>query len=161
MTHFPYCPHHLDKILGLCVAPSRIPNAGLGVFATRDLRKGWVFPYGGELIRDVVLKMRYPDGKEPPEYAIKVPPNLYLDAKCKRGIGSMMNQSHGEKRACGQFDLWNMDQQLRALKAGITRPEDVCSVLFVLTRHVKCGAELLASYGNKEWVSNLRAGKTA
>ena len=157
VLHFPYCPHHLATILGLRVGPSHIPDAGLGVFATRDLQKGWVFPYGGELVRDVVLKMRYPDGGDLPEYAFKVSKGLYLDAKCKRGIGSMMNQSRGERRACGQFDRWNMDQQVRALEAGTTRPEDVCSVLFVLTRNVKCGTELLASYGNKEWVSKLRA----
>lgn len=127
------------------------------MWATRFLPKGWVLPYGGELVRDIVCDMRYPHADQPPEYVFEVSAHLRLDANCKRGIGSMLNQPPAGKRACGQFDKWSMDHQLRAAAAGIIPPEDVCSVLFVLTRNVKAETELFASYGNKAWTRNMHA----
>lgn len=149
VEHFPYCPMHLDEVLGVRVGPSTIPGAGDGVFATRDLPKGWTLPYGGELVRRETIDKRYPE--EGSEYVFEVSPSLLLDAQCKRGIGSMMNQPAKRKHPSGGFDRWCMDKQLRALQAGDTTHEDVCPVLFQLTRCVKKGAELFAPYGNAEW----------
>lgn len=94
----PMCPTHLRTCLHVKVAPSSIPQAGVGVFAWHPRKDAAVFqeghfiiPYAGELIRKKELNRRY--GKHTAPYGIQIRPNLFEDGACVRGVGSLVNHS--------------------------------------------------------------------
>lgn len=94
----PYCYQHAKTMLGLQLGPSKIKGAGKGIFALKPFaRNAFIAPYGGELIDEDELQRRYKD--DVAAYAFQLAPNLYLDAACSRGVGSMSNTSPGNNNA--------------------------------------------------------------
>ena len=78
--HAPFCMTHSTSLLGLTVKVSSIPDAGRGLFATRD------FPYLGEILTKTQLDVRY-GGTAP--YTLKVSSNIFMDSACLRGLAHM------------------------------------------------------------------------
>lgn len=75
-----YTDRHVYKLCPfLEVRRSKIPNAGKGLFATRELSKGTLLGYyTGEVVREFQLRIRY--GKTQPQYVLQLYEDLYVDA---------------------------------------------------------------------------------
>jgi hypothetical protein len=98
LTH-PYCTKHLAEC-GFYIAPSTLPNAGMGLFVNRPFRKGSnLGKYGGIKISRAVLDHYYGDGTAP--YAIDSHhPDVFYDGALKRTYVAMVNHSSGKKANC-------------------------------------------------------------
>lgn len=87
------CWQHSRIKYGVAVAPSRIADAGKGLFAVRDFAKGeFICPYGGRLLTQAQLDRLYPEDALAP-YVEDLHNGYYRDAACVRGIGSLGNGS--------------------------------------------------------------------
>ena len=145
-VRFPYCFQHMRIKEGLALKASDIPNAGKGVFATRD------FPLKK---REIDLKAKKPiayySAKEithEPDpnsaYVLKVNDREYLDSKdpsnyTGRYINSFKNHPDREKRSANvrfaknQRIYWKDDRAVVPIKQ---------------TKPIKKGQELFLNYGN-------------
>ena len=93
----PYCHVHLFYKKHLKIKPSTIPGAGKGLFAARPnagddivFRRGdVVVEYGGESIDRATLDHRY--GRYTAPYGLQRRADLFENAACKRGAGSLAN----------------------------------------------------------------------
>lgn len=97
--HLPMCYQHIGE-LGLRVGTSNIPNAGLGLFATRNFGiNELIAPYFGELLTYQQLERRYGYGDDGVAvYAANKSKNvrnqhksLVIDAACRRSLASYIN----------------------------------------------------------------------
>ena len=111
----PRCLRHSRSIAGVDVRPSRIPNAGCGLFAYRELQPGdVVIPYTGEVFehqsplqRQIISLCNHRDvplGRTESPYAFKhirmygyirvtAMHNGIVDASCLRGLAAYANTS--------------------------------------------------------------------
>lgn len=97
-TH-PYCAYHTRVVHGVEVRPSRIPGAGLGLFAVRRFKPGeYLFNYDGDRLSVAEYIERYGDlGLGP--YAIELNPNTIIDAyRTDAGIARYICSYHGSGR---------------------------------------------------------------
>lgn len=137
----PYCHEHAKTVLGVELKKSSIPNAGKGLFAVKEFRKqDLIVPYGGETIDREELEERY--GADTAAYAFQLQKNLFLDAACVRGVGSMANTNPGHNNA--RIKVKGRERREAGLYA---------------TKKINIGDEILASYGPyvRDYVSgNLR-----
>ena len=132
--YVPYCATHARKIFGVEIRVSELENAGLGLFAVRDFKRGeLVATYGGEKLTPDEVDKRYGvNGLA--AYALTIHPNkLILDAITVRGYGSMANDGHGVRRCNAHFSKKGDTGLLRA------------------NRRIHNGEEILASYGREYW----------
>jgi SET domain-containing protein len=87
-----YCTVHQERDLGLTVAKSQIPNAGLGLNTTVPRKKGQrVTEYTGEVTSE--------DPDTDSLYVLKVAKHRYIDAAdpLTPGYGRWLNDSRGSK----------------------------------------------------------------
>jgi len=112
---------------GVRVGPSSIPNAGQGVFASRELPKGVVLgAYAGERLTLAEMDARYPRGDA--RYVLDVR-GVYLDAAdpAHSNWTRYINSPHGTR-----------------LRANVAFRG---SGSVVTARRIRSGEELLVSYG--------------
>lgn len=133
----PYCAEHMRSALNLCIRPSTIPGAGMGVFVCKSersraefvFRKGRVVcDYGGEVVSEEELTRRYGDLTAPYGLAGDTD-GYYEDAACLRGIGSMINHNAENTNVKYHHDL-------RSKK-----------MVIVATQNIRDGEELFIDYG--------------
>ncbi len=138
---FPCCWQHLKTIYGLAVKESQIPNAGLGLFTTKDIiRRSSKSPrndvkivkYTGEVLSSVQLNQRY--GDELADYTFRINKNKYLDARS--------TQTNVARYANG---CDNPHQPLEC-NARLTS-----SGWLVATKSIKAGSEILTPYHISYW----------
>lgn len=129
-----YCPFHLKKVKHLVIATSRIPNAGVGLFAGTSLkvdpnnrgeplfRRGdKITPYGGRITPTDLIEALYnyetKDGKKimgTVPYGLEKSKNVITDAACIRRAGCYCNQApkgtkpNGALRKNGIFALMDI-----------------------------------------------------
>lgn len=127
----PYCPRHLDQLLGLRIAPSTIRGAGLGVFATRDFadRNMRVCDYYSERISAEEYNRRYQNNVLA-RYVLDLlqakQHRCFIDGSRERGVDMMFNHGRYGQTANVRF-----------------------GVRGILTlRPIQAGEELLADYGD-------------
>lgn len=147
----PVCWVHLLRDFKLRVAPSRIPNAGLGLFASataavrhppvrraehRIFRAGDpVVEYTGEVLTPAQFDVRYPHRNGP--YVLGEVGSSMVDAACRRGVGSLANSHRNQDRCNAAFALIGGRPWIRA------------------TRAIYDGQEILVDYGpDYLWDSN-------
>lgn len=138
-----YCEFHLELLFGVRIAPSQIitptgRRAGLGVFAARDLPKGWRLPYSGDFTpsstSEYLLQLDHPD----------VPRSecrFTLDASREdTGVGRYVNSPFrtGKAPNCYFSGSHGPDPE---------HPTGTACLL--LTRTVPAGTELLVPYGTE------------
>ena len=145
-VRYPYCYQHMRIKEGLALKKSDIPNAGTGVFATRD------FPLNKKLMN---LKAKRPiayysakeitDKPDPDSaYVLKVNKNQYLDSKSPsnytgRYINSFKNHPDKSKRGANvRFAANNR----------IYEKDDRFVVPIRQSKPIKKGDELYINYGN-------------
>lgn len=128
----PLCWQHSRKQYGVRTGPSSIPGAGKGLFAVRDFAKGDVIcPYGGRLLTGEQVERLYP-GETLAPYVERVSRDVYRDAACVRGIGSVANGMRLKSESNAEtFVRRTRVPWLRALK------------------HIPEGTEILNHYGNE------------
>lgn len=149
---FKYCSIHLKypfmekdrngvwkrRHIGVRIAPSTIPNAGLGLFATRKFRKNeQVAEMGGVRMtyREVKEYYEYMDEKGSTvtptlPYAIRLSDNDVLNADCLRGAGSYANSKRGRNPS---YNAKIGNKWLRA------------------TKNINPGDEIFVPYGRSYW----------
>lgn len=133
-----YCYQHTRSLKKLEVRRSNIPEAGLGLFTLRDIKKGQVItPYGG-----VLVSPREYDASDS-VYGIEFNKNQILDgASTQSSLGRYANSCRAgniKKKQCkGQ------NARLSANKAKKTASVKA-------TRNIKAGEEIFVSYGRSYW----------
>ena len=136
----PYCWIHLLKLYNLRIKESNIPKLGMGLFAMNKkadnnaiiFKKGdTIIEYKGELIDEKELNKRYGDNTAP--YGIQVKKDVYIDAACERGAGSLANHS---KRNNAEFRI------LRKGRVNI-------GVKLVAVKNIKNNKEIFVDYGDE------------
>lgn len=125
------CPEHLDSEMGLCIAPSLIPNAGYGLFATRDFAKGNdIVPYTGDII------LTLDDDVYWGRYVLQVKSNVYIDAKDPVNTAGFINSPRGTNKKTNCQFVYNPRTKVAWVRA---------------TKKIKAGDELLVGYSSGYW----------
>ena len=131
----PFCKKHLKALYNVEVKPSRIPNAGWGLFATSDINQGdEVCPcFSGEILSDIAVDLRYGDSKFAlAPYAFEVEDDYIIDTALQRCAASYINDALGSgssENAC----------------YSVHRPSKIVKI--VATRPIQAGDEITVSYG--------------
>lgn len=152
-----YCQVHARDILGLCVKPSTIKNAGLGLFATRPFAKDErIDEYRG----DVVEREVYEDeGRS--DYAIDILDAHYVINAIYSTDSFARYSNDARDKSLNNADL-RTDEDLveEARERRINDGEGVDEkdpegsadqVWLVATRDIKAGQEIFTSYGTAYW----------
>lgn len=97
--YLPYCHLHSKSVYGVKVAESKIPNAGRGLYAVRQLkRKKKIVPYEGEILNKREIDARYgPSDDDIAPYAWRKNNNYIIDSCCKRSLGAYSNAARNVK----------------------------------------------------------------
>jgi histone-lysine N-methyltransferase EZH2 len=131
LTH-PYCSHHTKQVFGLYLAPSQIKLAGLGLYTSRDIKKGEILGhYLGERLTTEQYNKRYAKA-DYGAYGMAVMRNLVFDA---RKTNSCLARYICDFTGSGKKP--NVEYQ---------GTKDVIEV--VALRKIKAGEELLGDYGS-------------
>jgi len=124
----------------LDVYPSKIPNAGNGIFTYKYIPKETLIGYyDGELKKD--------DGSCVGDYSFSLNRQWYVDArKYPRSYIAMINDAHGTEYDYNcEFRMENEDETGKKRK-----PQDRKITLWSI-KNIKAGSELYADYGKDYW----------
>lgn len=139
----PFCSVHNAVKYGVRIKQSTIPNAGKGLFATRDVCKdSWICPYVGEVLSMRRFNKRYPGSMTAP-YAILLPGpgGGAVDAACTRGIASLANARFKKDGTVASLALHNCKFSHRSVGDGIP------GIWLKATKQIRNGEEMFAYYG--------------
>ena len=132
------CPQHLRRRLGLEVKESTIPHAGLGLFTTKDRKKGEnICTYSGKII----LEMSDSDSETEREpyigrYVLQVQNNILIDAARTDSEGRYINSARGTRKKNNVQAVWDRKKKIANIRA---------------RQKIKAGEELLMGYGSAYW----------
>ena len=165
--YLPYCHTHLKSICGLKVAPSTIPNAGDGLYATRDFAVGEVITvYYGQKLTVQQKNQRYGMGAVGlSTYGFtgnKRNPHSVVDGACYRSASVFANDVSistnvaARAHVAAQYNAEIMDRNINM--GGAT---DVPSLPFltgsyaciVAIRPIQTDDEIFVDYGAGYWTS--------
>ena len=150
----PFCWQHAQIVLGVKVAPSTIPGAGNGLFATREFKGNnanlkWIAPLGGQVLTGAQVDARYGANTTAP-YTVEANGHNY-DGALKRYIGHYSNSRFGHNNKsvqAGTNAVIGWHQGIPWLKAQIGK-------------NIKPNKEVLTWYGNQfKLEHNLYTAKT-
>ena len=138
----PYCFQHTRSIEGVEIKKSKLPGAGLGLFATRDFKKkSKISSYGGEIISDAVHNQRDSG------YAIVIGrgrTGKNLDGRAtSSGNGRYVNSCRRQNRP--RCNRNNVHLPQVSIRNGVAKGK------LTATRAIKAGSEIYASYGPGYW----------
>lgn len=145
------------------VRKSAIPNAGNGVFATEDIKKGErVCYYDGEDIEaskvnicetDMSYALTKVGEKEPwTRLGFEFPKTLYgVGQICNDGAYPIFRDEHDFKMVVEDLDIYTK----KSMDNLNVAQEDKNSFWFVALRDIQKGEELFYSYGPKYWMSKF------
>lgn len=133
ITH-PYCAQHTREVLGLQVTKSRIPRAGLGLYAVRLFKKGQnIVEYRGEKMSTKQYDAKY-EGQGLGAYGIELDARYVLDAsKTSSGVARYACDYHGSGKH-GPNARYESDGK---------------RVWIVALRDIKPGEEIYTDYGHE------------
>ena len=135
----PTCHAH-RKDAGLKVKRSTIPNAGKGLFATKQFKKGKpIGAYAGENISVAENNRRYgADDLDNAPYSLSARnmPGRILDSACSRSLMSLANSKRERKRNNAKFS--------QHMKGDGT-------INVISTKRIKDGDEIFIDYGKGYW----------
>lgn len=140
---YPYCALHTRKILGLKVDKSRLPGAGLGLFATKTfLPNEFIVEYTGERLSR--RQMKHLPKSRNCDYVFEISNNSYVDAKDRGSVARYMNDPipNGLKPNV-QFNTYHEDCPNHLSYGGRVGVE--------ATQQINPGEELLVNYGPSYW----------
>lgn len=126
-----YCFQHLQAVEGLKLAPSKIPDAGVGLFATKPFKKGEkVTRYTGKEYSEYV--------KGP--YVLQIHGNRYVDsAATNNAAGRFVNDCRGRNREhCS-----GNNARFSGSASGVMNIK--------ATKKIKPGAEVYVPYSRSYW----------
>jgi len=153
----PYCWRHMRALLGVKVAPSRLENAGKGVFAVRNFKKGeFITPYDGEILSKRELDKRYPGEETVASYTLRYKMrNRFIDSACERSVGAIFNMHPERKRNNVHLvtaKSWARKKRNRSLTSALNNHIPVkhrksWRLIAVASKRIESGDELYADYG--------------
>jgi uncharacterized protein len=131
ITH-PYCAQHTKEVLGLIIAPSQIKMAGLGMYTTRDIKKGQVIgEYKGEKLTTEQYNRRYAKA-DYGAYGMAIQRNLVYDAR--------------KTNSC--LCRYICDYTGSGKKPNVEFQGEKKIIEVITLRKIKAGEELLVDYGS-------------
>ena len=139
----PLCYAHLAINKGLKIKKSKIPKAGLGIFAVKPFKKNDIIAkYGG-------ITVRTADPDFGGDYVLQLGANKYLDGDPKKtnsSIGAYSNncQAKDKRAKLCKGNNAKFTHQTANLKA---------------SKKIKAGDEILSSYGRTYWTSGRQRKK--
>ncbi len=126
------CKKHLKMYNHLEIKKSTIPNAGLGLFATSNLKADtFICEYKGEIQYEIMSG----------PYVLELGKGKYLNGNSSINVGSYSNECHRNDK----INCYCQGNNARL----ILNIDD--RVYLRLTRNVKAGEEIFTSYGNSYW----------
>lgn len=137
------CPQHARSVWGVEVRLSTIPNAGDGLFATRDFRRGdIVCSYPGRIMAKGAFDAN------PSAYGVKLHDASVLDARrTSDGFGRYANAA----QRAGQ-----VNGQLISERKVMGRKGSGKKILLQATKPIAAGTEVLLRYGNEyNWAGGV------
>ena len=138
------CFQHLRSVSGLRLAPSNIPEGGIGLFAAKPFKtKDTVAPYTGEIHTSLVegpyvlqaTKSKFIDAAKSNTAAGRFANDCRSKNKKTRGF-SGHNKTHGFCKGNNTRLSWNANTQKASVKA---------------TKAINAGDEIYASYSAGYW----------
>ncbi len=135
----PVCWMHARSVYGVEAGPSRVANAGMGLFAERHFAGGdWIVPYHGEALTSAAMDQRYGrDGEAP--YGLCRPAGKQprcVDAACVRGWAAFAN--HGAAGAANAEYEW---------RRAAPRQDRPAGFWIRASAGIRKGDEILVDYG--------------
>lgn len=147
--YLPLCYQHMRTELGVYVASSGIPGAGLGLFAAKDFKKGAkITVLDGEPISDAEAQRRYGDATRP--YVLEEKPGKMVDGALERYAGQYANSRFSASKRSIQKGT-NSDFIL------YKPPGKPRKVYIAATKLIKKDTEILAWYGREYVLDNGKA----
>jgi hypothetical protein len=147
------------SLVGVKIAPSSIPNSGLGLFATRDFKYGeYVMQFEFETVSREELDRRYAFdsddiGTAPYGITLSVKENEYADATCIRNAPSFANDRRGSKKP-----LYGANVVIKPWRPNKKSPwmvwlkvRDAPKGTSASAVAIKKGSEMFVSYGKSYW----------
>ena len=136
-----YCWNHLRMVHGLRVKPSTRPDAGLGLFAERNLPSGYSIDYTGD-------RMVLDSDRDGGVYFLQLTENTAVDAaRTNAGEGRWVNDPKGGPSSANSAFCVH------------TPPGGSRRACIKLTRAVAKGEEILVAYGAGYWRYMARGGQ--
>jgi len=137
----PYCFQHTTIELGVKVAPSGIPGAGSGLYATKTFKgtnanMKWIAPLGGQSLTDAQVDARYGHNTTAP-YTVKAHGQNF-DGALRRYVGHFANS---------RFSA-NKNSIQAGTNAWIGFHAGMPWVQAAVGKTIKPNKEILAHYGN-------------
>ena len=134
--YLPLCFQHL-KATGLQVKPSNIPNAGDGLFTTRQrARHELIGVYEGEVLSNHALIQRY--GTHAAPFAFRPKKDYNIDAACRRCTTAYINDPRGSQFTAN-------------VRFVISFHNDTTRVTVRTTKAIQANQELFIPYDNFYW----------
>ena len=132
------CWIHLKSIDKLRVMTSGIPNAGMGLFTLKDIKKNdKIVRYQGDHLTQAQVDARYP-GDVTAQYVYCGNSRNCIDGrKTNSSVGRYSNDARGSNQRNNARLVWDSQRRQANLRA---------------TRKINLGREVLASYGPAYWV---------
>lgn len=147
IAYMPMCTRHLKTVYGveikqtILVDNDMVPYRFLGLFATRDFKRGeFILPYLGEIVNMQTVNERYGftnDTVAP--YVLQMDNDTYIDAMHIRSAGGMANM-------CQSHDTMRSGNKLFNNAKFKTKPEfypymEAC-------KKIRIGDEIFVNYGD-------------
>lgn len=143
------CWNHLARDMGVRVRQSKVPQAGRGLFAHRDLPKHHRIPYTGD---EVALR----EDRNGGPYVLELRQGAGVDAARRNaGLGRWVNDPKGAKDEHGRPRQTNCEFTMHTPPGGGIRSAAVRTL-----RPIVRGEELLVRYGNEYWRYSVAAAKS-
>jgi SET domain-containing protein len=138
-TTGPRCWQHTKIVEGVRVKQSTVPQAGLGLFASRSFTPNqFVSTYSGEEMTEAQLRQRYENTPYGPfgVYTMEVGRDRYVDARnSNSGNARYINDARGTGKS-NNTRITKSADSTRKIKT---------------TKHVAAGSEFFVNYGREYW----------
>lgn len=123
----------------LYIQPSKIPNAGNGLFTSIDIEKDEIVSkFKGEVISEKEAKRRSELGED--DYFMMLPSGETLDCKRTECFAKYANDAEGIPSKFKNNTIITID--------------DEDNVILVAKRDIKSGEEIFTGYGKRYWERN-------
>ena len=135
-----FCASHTRSLFDLVLKPSKIKEAGTGLYTTKDIPKNHnIAKYTGQ------IKTQEEFDASPSNYGIAIPHKRVMDAKSTQsGLARYANDCRTSNKKDGECKGNNTRFVLNT-RAGKT------TIWLRATKNITAGSELFVSYGSKYW----------
>lgn len=133
----PFCLQHSQIHMGVDIRLSRIPNAGCGLFAHRNIRRGDIVgPYTGDMFPNMAALLAARSGHTTVYTMQTGAHGRMVDGACVRGVIAYANEP---RRTIDHANLKRFTTTIRATQRALFGPEDPNTAMCAVLTPTQCG----------------------